>query len=563
MSKLRVGLVALIALVCAAVQAAPNMLVNLTAEDFVSAGLNNGNPIASWTNHGDLGGNFMPAGNGQGTVFHTSVGPAGVPAVTFTQTGVDAVLTNFVGTAALTPLTGNKPWAFELWVYKDQIHSGGEVVFAWTAREQWPNGNATQSCMEFRYGSDQNNALEHYGDNLGWGGPVPTVQQWHHVAVTRDASGTEKLVLDGELRYTRSLPNLRLRDDVGFFTLGSVQNKNNGNWDMGFRGSVARLRIYDGALSTGDILANYEADCPDFGLIPNPPNVNIWNGTPGSWLPWGTPGNWIGGLPANGNSVYIDNGGKATNYNATLTFDDFQGYNGGLHIAGGTLTALDARDRLTVFGSGTGNAFEFLLEGGTFDVRLDTRNDRDLYIGSGGGYGKAVIGGGAGDAVLCVARDMVVGNGNGGRGEMTILPKGLVTVSNGWFYVVANGAATGTVTVAGGRLLALRNNWLNVSQGPGAQGKLVINSGTAEGWEVLQMSSNNPNQDNLAEVFLNGGTLEIRKIDADTRGMNYFYFNGGRLLNRDGRGNFMQNLDGAYVQAGGPTSMSSRTRRSR
>ncbi|MCL2104529.1 MAG: PA14 domain-containing protein [Kiritimatiellaeota bacterium] len=450
-------------------------------------------------------------------------------------------------------ICGGAPWAFEVWVYKEQIYSDWEVVFAWTARNQWLNNQAAGTCMEFRYGRDPGNAVEHYDGayNLSWGGDVPPVGQWHHVAVTRDAAGTERLFLNGEMRVTRALPSLNIRDDVGFFTLGAAQNLDNGNWDMGFRGSVACLRIYDGPLSIEEVATSYAADCAAFGFTPVVSTVKFWKGTAGAWAPWDTAGNWIGGVPVDGDHVYFDNGGKATNFTASLTLSDFQGYDGGLHMASGSLSVLDGRDRVIAMGEGPGRTFDFLMEGGKLETPRGIRGNRDVHFGKDGGYAEAVIGGGPGQAWLCAESDIVVGIGNAGHAQMTILQNGLVTVSNGNFFVTANGAATGTVVVAGGTLRNEREGALNVSQGTGAQGRLVINDGTVGPFGDLWLVSNNPNQDNLGEVFLNGGLLWVRRVEGNPAGTRTVFFNGGTLRNRDSRENFMQNITGAIVQEGG------------
>ena len=250
----RLGMMAaLVALaVCgASAQSGPNMLVNLKAEDF---GLSL--PAVAWTNRGDLSGEFLPVGTGAG-LSYGQVG--GVNAVTLVGNN-DSVLTNMVSPNIIC---GSGPWSWEVWVHNPVANASIEVVFTWTGRENWPPPSPNGSCMEFRYGSDAGNAVEHYGGdyNLSWGGAIPTVGQWHHVAVTRDSGGVERLFLNGRLRTTRTPPGLNLRDDVGYFTIGAVRDMRNTNWTSPFSGSIARLRIYDGTLPTRDIIYNYLNEC--------------------------------------------------------------------------------------------------------------------------------------------------------------------------------------------------------------------------------------------------------------------------------------------------------------
>jgi len=533
------------------VGAAPAVLVDLTAGDFVSV-LGDGAVVPAWVNRGVLGGEFLPAGNGEGTVFHADV--EGVPAVTFTARGRDSTLTNRVSPNVIC---GGVPWSFEVWVYKPVLNSNTEIVFTWTAREQWPNGAPAGSCMEFRYGTDAGNAVEHYGgeNNLPWGGAVPPAGQWHHVAVTRGADGMERLYLNGALRMFKRPQVLDLRDDVGFFTLGSVLNMNNNNWDSSFRGSIASLRIYDGALTQRQVVENYEAACAGYGLAAA--GAKYWDGAAGAWGAWGNPQNWLGGVPADNDLVYIENGGKAGPFSGTLALQDFQGYHGGFSMTGGAMTLLQGVSRTLNLGCYAGCAFDFQLSGGTFTLQRGAQGNHDLHIGREGGFGSAVVGGGSGAAWLCVDSDVVVGIGSAGSGYMEVLEKGLVTVSNGMFYVTANGNATGTVVVAGGTVRGLRDNRLIISHGTGAHGTLILNDGLVEFANELAMSESNPNANNRAELFLNGGVLAVRRFNPNGTGTNIAYLNGGVLRNHDNRtGNnpwdaFFWGLTAAYVQAGG------------
>ena len=541
MNRIKVGFVTLAAALAVGVsaQGAPNMLINLNANDVASYG--SGMAVPAWPNKGTLGGDFVPTGSGAGIVFNANV--AGVPAVSFTSGNKDAAMTNGVSPNAIT---GANPWSFEVWIYKPQTYANDEVAFTWSARESWPPSGAGGSCVEFHYGTNAGNALEHYNGNVSWNGPIPAVGQWHHVAMVRDAMGHESLYLNGRLRTFVRPALVNIRDDVGFFTLGGVLRKDNFNLDRPWRGSIARLRIYDGTLSMEDVLSNYLAECPAFNITPQGVDT-FWVGAEGAADDWNTAANWSGGaVPADGDHVLFTNGGAAEDYSDTRTFSGFQGYYGGLTMTGGALTVLDTMGATTYLGYTLGTPFELLLKGGKFD--LPGANTRFLRLGASGGYGRAIVGGGSEPAWLCVDRDLSIGDGSTSRGYLEVLANGLVTSSNGYFYV-AQGGGTGEVLVAGGTVRSERTR-VTIAQGGGAQGKLTLNSGSVEVMEDIYMSDAG-NANNLAEIYLNGGLLWLRKFSPTTAGRNYVYLNGGTIRNRDGRGDFMQNITGVYVLSGG------------
>ena len=540
MSKLGLFSGALGALACVAVQAAPNMLIDLTSADFALQG--DGSLVPQWVNHGTLGGAFMPVESGAGTTYAV-VG--GVPAVSFAGNG-SSVMTNMVSPNAVC---GTGPWSFEVWVYNPELNAGAEVVLTWTARNRWPGTGADGSTVEFRYGWDAGCAVEHCGGNynLPWNGAVPDAGQWHHVAVTRDSSGVERLYLNGVERVAWHR-GINLRDDVGFFTLGATPNMDNLNdWQLPFSGALARVRVYDDGLTHDEVFLNYQADLATF-LMP-PPIAKYWRGTPGAAAAWGTDANWLGGAaPVDGDLVFIANGGTAAGFaGVDNVFANFQGYDGGLGMAGGSISVPET----VSMGWGAGCAFDFNLEGGKFEVT--GWDSHHLLLGRDGGQATTVVGGAQGPAWICLDKDIIIGSGAGSLSHMTVWTNGLATVSNGWLYVVANanGGATGTLVMNGGEVRGERSNNLVLGNGTGAHSTLILNDGVVGPFNEVWMSDNYADASNLAEAYLNGGLLWIRRFAPRTGGNNYVYLNGGVIRNRDGRGDFMHDLTAAYVQAGG------------
>ncbi|MCL2104341.1 MAG: PA14 domain-containing protein, partial [Kiritimatiellaeota bacterium] len=549
MRKLRMGLAALVALAGAAALAAPNVLIKLDAADYDSLS-------KTWQNKGTLGGEFRPVGNGNGITFDSDVAGTGVAAVSLNRSN-DSVMTNMVSPNVVC---GTNPWAWEVWAYKPQHDGSMDVLFTWTGRNQWSQISPLEGCcMEFRWGTDNNNAVERYGaaQNLRWNAlnPLnvyPPAGQWFHIAATRDASGVERLYVNGVMRDRRFPVPAAIRDDVGYFTLGAVRNMDNNNWDNPWRGSIASLRVYDGPLAMEEVVASYMAQRVAFGQAEIPTDT-FWRGTPGVWEDWNSPADWSGlAVPDDNDAVFIENGGMVDHYSDTKVFKNFQGYSGGLRMDRGTLTVLDTVNGAVFLGYQPGQAFDLELKGGTFELPRGTQF-RDLSIGRDGGTARVVVGGTSEQAWLHADREIYVAMYGGSQGHLTILPNGFVTVASSHFYIAANGntSTTGEVVVAGGTLLSRAR--IILSHGQGAQARLIVNSGSAEAWNELVLTENNQDASNLAEAFLNGGLTWVQRVAANGGSRTYIYLNGGMLRNRDGnpRNDFLQGLTGAYVQSGG------------
>lgn len=239
MKKYWVSLVVAAAGFCsqAEIQTAESLLVNLKAADF--AALANGAQVPAWTNAGTLGGVFTPVSGGAGVTYATSV--AGVPAVQFAGT-IGSLLTNSVKPSAT--ILSNDTWTAEAWIYNPEL-SAIETFFSWTPRTGL--GDDTSTVMEFRYGTDTGNCVEHYGSyNIPWGGNVAYPGYWHYLALTRASDGLEKLFVDGILRTSKTVA-LKLPAD-GVFTLGGVQVRplSGNSWTFYFSGSLAAIRVHAG-----------------------------------------------------------------------------------------------------------------------------------------------------------------------------------------------------------------------------------------------------------------------------------------------------------------------------
>lgn len=529
-----------------AIQTAGSLLVDLSTANL--SGLTNNATVSVWTNAGASAGWFLPVTNGVGPVYSNNV--AGVPAVVFSGT-VSSVMTNTVTPSA--SICGANDWSFEVWVHNPALATT-EDVFAWTGRNMWPGGTANGSCLEFRFGTDVANAVEHYGVNVPWGGNAPAANAWHHVAVTRDAAGTERLYLDGLLRTFYAPAALNIRSDSSY-TLGGVRDfaftNSASSWANFFSGSVAKLRIHDGTLSANAVVSNYLEERGAFGVTAVADSV--WQGAAGSELPWSDSANWLGGLTGtNGTRVVIDNGGTAVHSSGTVALSRFFPNKGGLVVSNGASLTVPAAAGANVYmGYPSSNAFSFVLNEGTFAMPGTANNY--LYLGNGlGGSATATVGGGTLPSLMDIDKDIVLAASSNSVGRMTMNAGAAVYISNGWFYVGSAFGADAKLTVNGG-ILSHRLTGCDVVVGAnGARGVLEINGGSVSPSRNLVWAPGTGYASGYAAVQLNGGVLSAYQLTpSTTTGTNVLFLNGGTLRSRDSRPDYLQNLRGAYVQSGG------------
>ena len=187
--------------VCAGIMSANAQAIRTAGELFVHldatqvTGLADGDKVTVWPNAGTLN-NFVPAVAGQGATYAANVGGAaalqfnGAPGCAMAQAGHTGNATK--GGVPLSIL-GTNAWSAEVWVF-NPVGTGIETLLTWTSRRD----GGDRRMMEMRYGSDLNNAVEHWMRNMGWNIGLPAYGQWHHVActATRPAS-TGSISTDG------------------------------------------------------------------------------------------------------------------------------------------------------------------------------------------------------------------------------------------------------------------------------------------------------------------------------------------------------------------------------
>ena len=358
--------------VCAGIMSASAQAIRTAGELFVHldaaqvTGLADGDKVTVWPNAGTLN-NFVPAVAGQGATYAANVGGAvalwfdGTPGCAMAQAGHTSNATK--GGVPLSIL-GTNAWSAEVWVY-NPVGTGIETLLTWTSRRD----GGDRRMMEMRYGSDLNNAVEHWMRNIGWNIGLPAYGQWHHVACTRDEACVNRLYLDGRLVNTLDMGGvnmLNLATNNALFAVGAVDTWN--GWDYPLSGAIAVVRVHDGTLSAEDVQHNFTAEGGRFG--------GLWQAA--ETAAWNEPANWAAGAPpAFGQPVYLNGGGTAVYDGAPYADGVYTGMwhavHGGMTLAGGHFTALPTFANAYVrAGIGAGSAFALALAGGTFDVGANT-----------------------------------------------------------------------------------------------------------------------------------------------------------------------------------------------
>ncbi|NLH74856.1 MAG: hypothetical protein GX456_17540 [Verrucomicrobia bacterium] len=224
-------------------------------------------PLEFWPNNGALHGRFKA---GTPTPEVQIVG--GVKAVTFDGTMY------YSGPVAPTWMVGDSARTVEAWVYNPQIATE-ETVFAW-GRRGGPDG----SNCSFNHGTDAVfGAVGHWGvADVGWNGKI-SAGQWNHIAYTYNPATYEAIVYSagqpantndifsaiGAGLNTHGVNDAPEPDAVPLTFLIAAQHDANGAVTETLRGSlsIARIRVYDQALSADAIAQIYNAEVGKYSAI--------------------------------------------------------------------------------------------------------------------------------------------------------------------------------------------------------------------------------------------------------------------------------------------------------
>lgn len=222
-------------------------------------------PVSSWKNNGTLGGEFKSEGGDQKVIT-----VKGVKGIDFDGEGDYLKGPNSVAT-----MEGRSDRTIEAWVHNSEI-APEETVFSWGKRGG-PNG----TNMSFNHGThNAYGAIGHWGGDgpdIGWdpsnnavndddtGNGREEANIWQHILYTYDGN-TTRVYANGT--FANSEANIVLNTFGGLPMLVAAQREGDGETvTAALQGSmtIAKIRVYDIALSPEKIAESYNKDAATFG----------------------------------------------------------------------------------------------------------------------------------------------------------------------------------------------------------------------------------------------------------------------------------------------------------
>ncbi len=229
---------------------AEKLLVDLRADDLPLG------PVTEWRNHGTLG-NFTARGIPVVEVVD------GRKAVTFANQSY------FVGPRSVPGIEGRGTRSIEVWVYNPAIPAE-ETMVSWSHR-----GGPDGTNMVFNYGNNTSyGAVGHWASaDMAWAGshaPAPAARTWWHLVYTYDGT-TARLYVNGQPETSRTVV-LNTHANAPIRVAAQSDDSGEGiNAGFTFTGSIAEVRIHDGALSAADVAKNFQSKPSDVSAgSPNP-----------------------------------------------------------------------------------------------------------------------------------------------------------------------------------------------------------------------------------------------------------------------------------------------------
>lgn len=331
------------------------------------------------------------------------------------------------------------------------------------------------------------------------------------------------------------------------------------------------------ALATALLVAELEPTCAA---------TRTWSGAGGDGK-WSTPANWGGAAPANGDLLVFNGAGWLANTNdlSNLSIAGLRFQNGGFQLYGNPVTLTTSSAGLVTNLAGLNAVYLGIV---------NLQANKAWYAASGtelvlaGTIGSPSTAGGTvmldGGGTVRFTGTTLVGRGIDLTNGTIIVDGGNVTHTNDGFRFKARAGSTGIARLlnngtwrwGGGANFRLGN-----SSAAGSS-RMYLESGTLElygsavsifvgdtavagsssiftqtGGAVLSTGSGNNDlylgTSSGAECIYNldGGSLMIRRIRANSTGQGIFNFNGGRLLAKTSDTAFLQDIGGAYIKAGG------------
>ncbi|MCL2104518.1 MAG: autotransporter-associated beta strand repeat-containing protein, partial [Kiritimatiellaeota bacterium] len=458
-----------------------------------------------------------------------------------------------------TAITGTNSWTLETWINIPAPTGTTTTFFSWTYRGGGPdplglnggnNYGPNNRLFEARWNTDAGNAIEHYGGNLTWNGPVPAANQWHHIVMTRDAATRmEYIYLDGVQVQGALMPSVDILPD-GIFVVGGTQNGGRNNWEMFVTGYIGQIRVHTGFMPLGDAVLNYAQERAAYGA----PGYSIWDNAATTAQPWEDPMNWrMGDIPEANNRVIINNGGGASLTTPVGLVKSLTLTEGALSLSGAAAleVAVASAGVPVVLAGEPGSNFTLDILEGSLTLRDASAGTHMIIGNAAGATGIVNVTGGALPAQLVSGRNILMAAVPDSAAYLTIGADGSLTHTETDGWVVVGHGGYGKVTVNGGSIKYQRVGLVH----HGGTGILELNGGEVIMPGAFVFSDGTAFTDSQAIAYLNGGLLQIgeRLAVNNPAATNVVYFNGGtvRYGGAANRGDFMAGLSGAYIQAGG------------
>jgi hypothetical protein len=199
--------------------------------------------------------------NGTDTgVSHYRVGQVIMP-VANSYLDFDGSDDHVVVTNGMNSLVGTNATTFAAWVYIDTVTSSFDGIIA--NKVNTAEGIAllvsnTQKIF-FQYDSTSGNYSIDGGSN------VPTAE-WTYIVGTYDTVAGYKTYMNGELNDSEADAGKSISSSGDMTINIGAQRNSSGNPGSYFPGRIAKVEIYDKALTSAEVLSNYNATKSRFGL---------------------------------------------------------------------------------------------------------------------------------------------------------------------------------------------------------------------------------------------------------------------------------------------------------
>jgi mono/diheme cytochrome c family protein len=285
---------------------AGTLYVDLRATN-VSAG------SSSWVNQGVLGSTFVAVG---APALSNDVAGTKIPGVSFNGS-TDA----YQGPNSVSDIDGGGDRSIEVWAYNPSLVQEETTV-------SWGHRGTTRRDMAFNFGNNGVwGAATHWGDDVSWGGNVPSAGAWHHLVYTY-ANGVVKVYSDGVLANTDTLGGNLDTFPAEPINLGCQRDSANGNRSLLYGGYLNAVRIHGGVLNPAAVQGNYYAgpSTPPpvavndsitlnpgaMALIPVLANDSISSTFPATSAVVSSPAHGTAQAKPDGRILYIHDGGSST-----------------------------------------------------------------------------------------------------------------------------------------------------------------------------------------------------------------------------------------------------------